>query len=97
MYIIRDIFRTKPGKAKELASIFKKAYPLMKSPGIKDFRILTDSVAAYWTVVLEFGVDDIRDYFDFVEGRRSNKELNDTMKGYMDLVVEGHREILKVE
>ena len=64
---------------------------------MKDFRILTDSVSAYWTVVLAFGVDNIRDYFDFVEGRRRNKELDNIMTGDMDLVVEGHGEIFKVE
>jgi hypothetical protein len=97
MYIVRDIFNTKPGKAKELVSIFKKAAPLMGSLGIKDYRILTDSVSTYWTVVIEFEVENISDYFDLPEGRKSNKELEVAMQGYMDLVLGGHREIFKVE
>lgn len=97
MHIIRDVLKTKPGKAKELVFIFKKAVPLMNSMGVKNYRILTDSVSTYWTVVLEFEVEKISEYFELQESRKSNPELQEAMQGYMDLVVEGHREIFKVE
>jgi len=97
MYVIRDVFQTKPGKAKALVNIFKNASTHMHSMGVKQTRIMTDTVSSYWTVVLEIEVDSMEEYFQQFEGRKSNKEMEDAMKGYMDLVVGGHREIFKVE
>jgi len=97
MYVIRDVFQTKPGQAKALVNIFKNAATFMQSMGVKQTRILTDTVSSYWTVVLEIEVDTMEEYFQQLEGRKSNKEMADAMKGYMDLVTGGHREIFKVE
>ena len=97
MYIIRDVLKAKPGKAGALVAIFKKATSIMESLGTKKTRIMTDAVSTYWTVVLEFEVDNIEDYFQLEDKRRNSKELGEIMKGYMDLVTGGHREIFKVE
>ena len=97
MYIIRDVLKAKPGKAGALVTIFKNATSIMESLGMKRSRIMTDAVSTYWTVVLEFEVDSIEDYFKLEDKRRKSKELGEIMKGYMDLVTGGHREIFKVE
>ena len=97
MYIIRDVLKAKPGKARALVAIFKNAASIMESLGTKKTRIMTDAVSTYWTVVLEFEVDSIEDYFKLEDKRRKSKELGEIMKGYMDLVTGGHREIFKVE
>ena len=47
MYVVRDVFKAKPGKAKELVAIFKKTIPAMESLGIRNMRVLTDSVSTY--------------------------------------------------
>jgi hypothetical protein len=53
MYLVRDIFQCKPGKAKELVKKFKQTIPYMEKQHLKNVRIMTDIVANYWTVVLE--------------------------------------------
>ena len=96
MYVIRDVFKTRPGKAKELVAKFKKALPEMHGPGTVSTRILTDAVAGYWTVVCETEVEEIQHY---MEGMRTapSGAAQEAMAGYMDLVYGGHREIFKVE
>ena len=46
MYLIRDVFRCKPGKAAELAERFKKTLPSMRDvDGFRGCQILVDAVA----------------------------------------------------
>ena len=97
MYIIRDVFQARPGQAKALVNIFKNADAIAQAQGMKNVRVLTDTVSTYWTVVLEFEVEQVADYFKLLQDRQQNKELGEAMKGYMDHVTGGHREIFKVE
>jgi hypothetical protein len=97
MYVVRNVFRAKPGKAKEVVTKFKAASPHFRAMGFGDTRILTDAVAGFWTVVVETHVEDLGVYQKLVETRPSNPELEQTMAGYMDLVETGHREIFRVE
>jgi len=97
MNIIRDVFKTKPGKAKDLVKIFKNTNPHIEEIGIRNTRILTDTVAGYWTVVWEFEVDKLGDYFAMFDNPEIAKKVRSTMEGYMDLVEGGHREIFKIE
>ena len=97
MYIIRDIFRTKPGKAKDLVGRFKKTIPIMQKEGFQNPRVMTDIVANYWTVILEAEVDNLGTFEQHSRNFTSRPEVAEIMKGYMDLVDGGHREIFKVE
>ena len=92
MYLIRDTFRCKPGKAKELVKVFKQTIPFMEEQNLKNVRILTDVVSNYWTVVLEGEVNSLSEF----ENRRSftsQPKVNEIMKDYMTLVEGGKREI----
>jgi hypothetical protein len=96
MYIVRDVFQTKPGTAKELVKKFKTTLPFIEEFGLKEPRIMTDVVAGYWTVVLEYGTEDIAS-LEKTRGFTSRPEVSEAMKGYMELVVGGRREIYRVE
>ena len=97
MFLIRDVFQAKPGQAKHLVAKFKETVPIMKKEGFGDVRILTDFVGSYWTVVMEVEVDDLSKYTNMVRGFTSRPDVEKIMKGYMDHVTGGHREIFKVE
>ena len=96
MFLIRDIFYTKPGKAKDLVAKFKASVEHLPE-GIKNARVMTDFVATYWTVVLQIEVDELSVYTDMARSFTSKPEVQEIMKGYMDLVTGGKREIFKVE
>ena len=98
MYLIREVFNAKPGKAKELVKKFKQAAPHFEKAGEgTNFKIMTDAVSDYWTVVIEFETDDMGKFFTNLRSSTASPELQEIMKGYIDLVVGGKREIFLLE
>jgi hypothetical protein len=98
MYLIRDVFQTKPGKARELVKKLKAAVPYFEeTEGGRNYRIMTDVVANYWTVVIESEVEDIGGFIGRLRSATVGKEIQEIMKGYMDLVDGGYREIFLLE
>lgn len=98
MYLIREVFQAKPGKAKDLVKMFKLAAPhLEKSQNISNMKIMTDVVSNYWTVVVETETPDIGAFFTNLRTATMSDEIKDIMKGYMDCVEGGRREIFMIE
>jgi hypothetical protein len=97
MYLIREVFRTKPGKAKELVKKFKQAAPYFEEQSMKNLKVMTDIATTYWTVVLESEVENLADFAKEVRGGTAQPEVEKIMEGYMDLVEGGHREIFLIE
>ena len=98
MYLIREIFQAKPGKAKDLVKMFKLAGPhFEKMGGGKNIRVLTDIVSTYWTVIVESETDDMGGFFTNLRSATMSDELREIMKGYMDCVEGGKREIFMIE
>ena len=97
MYIIRNVFRAKPGEAKDLVKKFKAVGPLIVEAGIaKSVRVMTDIVSTFWTVVIESEVESLDAYFEMAASVSNAPKIGEAMQGYMDLVDGGHREIWKV-
>jgi hypothetical protein len=98
MYLLREVFHAKPGKAKELVKMFKQAIPhFEKSEGGKNYKVMTDIVSKYWTVVLEYEVEDIGGFIGGLRNATAAPELQEIMKGYLDFVEGGSREIFIIE
>lgn len=91
MYVMKNTFKAKPGKADALIEKFKAAAPHLAADGV-EHRILVDQVADYWTVIVEAKADDLDAFFAF----RENEAAREAMSGYMDMVVEGNRTIYRV-
>lgn len=98
MYLIREVFQAKPGKAKELVKMLKMAEPHFKiSEGISSMKVMTDIVSNYWTVVLEAETNDIGSFITNLRSATMSDELKEILKGYMDCVNGGSREIFLIE
>jgi len=97
MYVVRSIFTCKPGRAKELVSRFKAAEPHLRELGIDNVRIMSDSAAGFWTVVVESEVESLDAYFDALRTRPPSGEPQEAMGDYMELVTGGRREIFRLE
>ena len=52
MFLVRNVFHAKPGKAKELAALLKNASQHMPKVGVNNVKVLTDAATTFWTVVL---------------------------------------------
>ena len=98
MFMVREVMHCRPGKVRELVKKFQALGEVMKGMGVEPFRIYTDVAAEqFWTLVLESEyetLDDIQAVEAKVLGDEGGKAA---MVGYHDLVVEGRREIYKVE
>jgi hypothetical protein len=95
MYVIRNVFKCKPGKAKALIEKFTTAHDLMSDIEFER-RILVDEVADFWTVVIEVTVADLSVFEKLMHERSSRPDVQKVMAGYTDLVKGGHREIFRV-
>lgn len=97
MYLIRDVFRCKPGKSRQVAEKFKKALALTKGvAGVSGEKVLLDYIASYWTVVLEVEVENLDGFEREMTAYRERADVQAAVAGYMDLVEEGHREIYRI-
>jgi len=98
MYIIRDIMSCKPGKVGEIVKKFKGINPVMERLGYKPARILTDvSGEQFWTAVFELEAPTLDAFRDMEAAVMAEKDAQDAMAGYHDLVTAGRREIFKLE
>jgi hypothetical protein len=98
MYVVQETFNAKPGKAKELVRRFKAAAPIFEANDEgKNFRIMTDVASNYWTVIMSYEVEDIGAFLGNLRTATGSPELQEIMKGYLDLVDGGKREIFLVE
>ncbi|MCM2268960.1 MAG: hypothetical protein NDJ75_02550 [Thermoanaerobaculia bacterium] len=97
MYVVRNVFRAKPGQAVHLVAMFQRfTAALPPDLGLGPSRILTDASAGFWTVVVEDEVADLAAYLHTVE-RMGRLEAAKHLEGYHELVESGYREILRVE
>jgi hypothetical protein len=99
MFLVRNVFHAKPGKARALVGVFKEASPHLLNSGVaKSVRILTDAVAGFHTVVVESEVEDLSSYADLARTMGSNAEFQSIMQGYTELQDSGgYREVFKIE
>jgi len=94
MYIVRNVFRCKPGQAKNVIEKFKAEMPIMQE--IAKHRILVDQVASFWTVIIETETEDLAEFERLLQERGKDKEVQEAMSGYMEFVDSGFREIYRV-
>jgi len=97
MYMVRSVFRCKPGTTKEMVKKFKEAAQYMPDFGVKNTQVLTDVSSDFWTVVIQSEVEDLNAYMDIATTVSKNPQMGEALKGYMDLVQEGYREIFRIE
>ena len=93
MFVIRNVFKCKPGQAKNLIERFQKSMALME--GVK-YRVLVDYVADFWTVVMETETDDIAGFDKQFSEYSARADVQEAMSGYMDSVESGYREIFRI-
>ncbi len=101
MYIIREVFKAKPGQASKLAKLFKKM-----ATGEMKGRVMTDMVGPYNTVVMEMEVESLAEWEKKMAEHKSGKPdpemekldqaTKDEIAKYTELYTEGRREIFQI-
>ena len=99
MVLIREIFFCKPGQVRPMVEKFKAMNALTEKLGMGKSRIMTDvSAERYWMVVSEWEAASLAAFEEMMKGSAmQNKEFEEIMKDYHNLVESGRREIYTVE
>jgi hypothetical protein len=102
MFLIREIMYCKPGKVRALVEKFTAMSKLSEKLGMPPMRVMTDFAAErYWTIVAEMEVDSLQAFEQMMSNPSGSpddqKQFEEIMKGYHDLVDHGKREIYKIE
>lgn len=102
MLLVREIFYCKPGKVRPLVEKFLAMSKLMEKGNTGRMRVMTDvSAERYWMLVSEMEVPSLKAFEEMMSGMGGDspdeKEFQNLMKGYHDLVEHGRREIYKIE
>src|ERR671911_224540 len=102
MLLVREIFHCKPGKVRPMVEKFLAMQKLNEKAGYGKSRVMTDFCAErYWTVVSEYEIPSMQTLEDMMAGKGISPELNaeyeKVMEGYHDLMLQGRREIFKLE
>jgi hypothetical protein len=98
VYLIRDIMYCKPGQVRPMVQKSLTLQKLGKTMGLGSMRVMTDASAErFWTVVMEVEAESIDRFEEMTRKAMENKELQEVMKGYHDLVDYGRREIYRIE
>jgi len=98
MFLIRDIMYCKPGQARAMVKKFLALSKLGQQTGMGSMRVMTDvSAERYWTVVSEMEVESIEKFTEMSRTSMENKDFQEAMKGYHDLLDHGRREIYQIE
>ncbi len=97
MFVVRDVFRCKPGKAKDVASRFKRVLSLIeRDDHFTNGKVMVDMVSTYWTVVLETECESLAQFEQHQSEFGQRPEVQEIMAGYMELVDGGAREIYRL-
>ena len=98
MFLVRDIMYCKPGKVRAMVEKFQHLNKLGEKMGMGAMRVMTDvSAERYWTVVSEMEVRSLEEFTEMSRKSMENKDFQDAMKGYHDLIDHGRREIYMIE
>ena len=98
MYLVREVFKARPGKAKDLVKMFKAAAPhFAKSQDMQNMRVMTDAVGPYWTVVVESETENMGAFFTNLRSATMSDEVKEIMKDYMSCIEGGRREVYVIE
>ena len=97
MLLLRDVFKCKPGGSKALAEQFQKALAVLdETKALNNFRILIDHVGDFWTVVLESEIEDLSRFEQHMKEWGEREDVKEIMRGYMDNVESGYREVFRI-
>ena len=98
MILVRDVFTLKFGKARDALAAFKDIEEAARRSGFRSdsFRVLTDLVGPYYTLVLETTYPNLAEYEKTSAVSMANEEWRQGYQKFTPHVESGHREIFTI-
>ena len=85
MIVVRDVFRMKFGKAKDVKALMIESRKLMGADESKS-RVLFDLVGPSYTMVLEFSHKNLADFESYIGQTMSKKEWGEWYQKFIPLI-----------
>jgi NIPSNAP len=97
MILVRDVFRLKFGKAREAVAAFREVGEAGNRAGFRSdsFRMLTDLVGPYYTLVFETTYPSLAEY-EKTTSSMNDPEWRSAYQKFTPLVESGYREVFTV-
>lgn len=98
MILVRDVFRLKFGKARDAVSAMKDIEQAAAGAGFpsESFRILTDLVGPYYTLVIETTCPNLAEYEKMSAAGMASQEWRNAYQKFTPHVDSGYREIFTI-
>lgn len=96
MIIVRNVFRLKFGKAKEVKAIMQDSKKIMNESQLKNSRVLFDVVGPAYTMVLENSYGSLADFEKEMSTMFSKPEWGAWYQRLTPLVEQSYREVFSV-
>ncbi len=97
MFIERNEFRLKFGKAKDAIALWKEIMKLMKAKDVKDFRVLTDLTGPSYTLVLESSLEDWKEMDTHRSQWAADPKFHELYQKFIPLCESSTKTFYKVE
>ncbi len=96
MYIVRDIFHLKYGHFRPVKAMMEEMMKNGMMPQSKGNRVLSDFTGGAYRVIMETSFESLTDFEKELSRDMSKPEFQEWYKKFIDHVISGEREILKV-
>ena len=96
MILVRDVFRLKFGKAKEVKVLMEESRKLMEPERQKNSRVLFDLVGHAYTMVLESSYSSLAEYESEMSKTFGRKEWGEWYQKLVPNIEKSYREIFTV-
>ena len=98
MILVRDVFRLKFGKARDALAAFKDVGEAATRAGFggDSFRVLTDLVGSYYTLVLETTYPSLAEYEKTSTGGMADQAWRSAYQKFTPHVESGYREVFTI-
>jgi heme-degrading monooxygenase HmoA len=96
MIVVRNVFRLKFGKAKEVKTLFKEAQKIDIGHGTVGMRMLTDLTGPSYTYVVETTHKSLSEFENDLQTMFASKEWAEVYQKMIPLMDSGYREIFTV-
>jgi len=97
MILVRDIFRLKFGKAREVKALMEESKKLMGAEELKNSRLLFDLVGPSYTMVLEFTYANLAAFEESMSKSMGQDEWRAWYQKFIPLIESSHREIFTIQ
>ena len=97
MILVRDVFRLKFGKARDVKTLMQDSKKFMSEDQLKNSRVLFDLVGHSYTMVLETTHNNLAEFEASFSSTMNANEWREWYQKFIPLMESSYREIFTIE